>query len=200
MSRLKETLVICLLVLTVFGLTSLTNSKAFTQSNTQPAPSSGEQTLQALLSEVHQLRVTMQRANLNTYHAQITIERLKLQQQRVDRLTAQLGDVRKQLAETRKTFSQNSDNMKSFERKLAKETDAPERARLEASIQSWKAELEELNQKEQQEQAYETQLNAQLQLEQAKLAELSDRLDTLQRELETQMATDKPKTSDKRPN
>ena len=200
MSRLKEMFAVVLLVLAVFGLTSLIGSSAFTQSNARPAQGSGDPTLQALLSEVHELRVTMQRANLNTYHAQITIERLKLQQQRVDRLTAQLGEVRKQLAETRKTFSQNSDNMKSFERKLAKETDAAERARLEPSIQSWKAELEELNQKEQQEQAYETQLNAQLQLEQAKLAELSDRLDTLQRELETQLSTDKPKPSDKRPN
>jgi hypothetical protein len=50
-----------------------------------------------------------------------------------------------------------------------------------------------------QEHAAETQLNAQLQPEQARLTELSDRLDTLQRELETQMATDKP-PSGKRPN
>lgn len=50
-----------------------------------------------------------------------------------------------------------------------------------------------------QEHAAETQLNAQLQLEQARPTELSDRLDTLQRELGTQMATDKP-PSGKRPN
>jgi|GEM_PF-6170201 len=50
-----------------------------------------------------------------------------------------------------------------------------------------------------QERAAETQLKAQLQPGQAKLTELNGRLDTLQREPETQMATDKP-PGGKRPN
>ena len=82
---------------------------------------------------------------------------------------------------------------------LAEETTAAGRAERERSIQRFKAELEGLTQKEQQEQGYETQLNAQLQLEQVKLNELSERLDTLQRELETQLSTDKLQPSGKRP-
>jgi hypothetical protein len=38
-----------------------------------------------------------------------------------------------------------------------------------------------------------------LQTEQAKLNELNERLDTLQRELETQMSNDKPQPSGKHP-
>ena len=78
--------------------------------------------------------------------------------------------------------------------RLAQETDAAKRAEAERSLQSLKVELEEVNRKEQQEQAYEVQLQAQLQTEQAKLAELNERLDTLQRELETQMSKSKHTT------
>ena len=199
MSRLKESFIVCLLVLAVLSLISLTASKSLTQSAAQPVQSSGEQTLQALLGEVHQLRVALQRSNLNTYHAQITIERMKLQQQRVDRLTAQLADIRGQLVKTRASMSQLSTVIKNVESELARETNAARRADLEQSYRSFKAELEEATQKEQQQQEAETTLNAQLLLEQAKLTELSERLDTLQRELETQISTEKQPPSGKRP-
>jgi chromosome segregation ATPase len=189
--------VISLLILAVLGLTSLTASTAFTGASAQSAQ--GDQTLQALLGEVHQLRLALQRANLNTYHAQITIERMKLQQQRVDRLQTQLGEGRNQLASTRKVLSDISRALKGNEMGLAQETNAAERADRERYAQRLKAELEELTQKEQQEQGYETQLQAQLQIEQAKLSELNERLDSLQRELEAQMSTDKPQPSGKRP-
>jgi len=197
MSRRTGFFVICLLALAVLGLTSLTASKAFTESAAQPAQS--EQTMQALLSEAHQLRLAIQRANLNTYHAQITVERMKLQQQRVDRLSDQLNDIRHQLADTRKALSQKSTELRTVEMTNAQETNAAQRAEREVSIKAYKFEIEELNQKEQQQQGYETQLIAQLQIEQAKLNELNERLDTLQRELEAQMSTDKPQPSGKRP-
>jgi hypothetical protein len=148
---------------------------------------------------VRELRLALQRSNLNTYHTQITIERMKLQQQRVDRLTSQLGDIRRQLADTRKALSQKSTELKSQEMTLAQETDATQRADRERYIRSLKTEFEETTQKEQQEQGYETQFQAQLQIEQAKLNELNEQLDTLQRELETQMSSDKPQPSGKRP-
>ena len=195
MSRRTGLFVISLLILAALGLTSLTASKAFTASTTQAVQS--DQTLQTLLGEVHQLRLAIERSNLNTYHAQITIERMKLQQQRVDRLTALLDQVRNQLASSRKAVSQMSTNLKGAEIRLAQETNAAERADSERYIRSLKFELEELIQKEQQEQGYETQFNAQLQLEQAKLNELNDRLDILQRELETQMSTGKQLPSGK---
>lgn len=96
-------------------------------------------------------------------------------------------------------MSDNSRALKGNEIGLVQETNAAERADRERYAQRLKAELEELTQKEQQEQGYETQLQAQLQIEQAKLNELNEQLDTLQRELETQMSSDKPQPSGKRP-
>ena len=196
MSGRKELFVIALLVLAVAGLSLLPATRAFTSSSAQPAQN--DQTLQTLLSEVHQLRLVLQRAHISTYNAQITVERMKLQQQRVDRLTGYLDQVRGQLAGTRKILSQTISHMKSTEFLATSETDPAKRADVERSLKSWKAEIEELTEKEQQEERNETQLNAQLQIEQAKLAELNERLDKLQRELETQMSTDTPQPSGKR--
>ena len=99
MSRRTNIFIISLLTLVVLGLSLLTVAKAYS-SSAQPVQS--EQTMQALLGEVRQLRLVLQRGNLNTHHAQITVERMKLQQQRVDRLHTQLGEVGNQLAGTRK--------------------------------------------------------------------------------------------------
>ena len=197
MSRRTGFLVICVFVLAAFGFTSLIASKAFTQGTAQPAQS--EQTLQALLGEVHQLRMALQQSTLSTYHAQITIERMKLQQQRVDRLQTQLGEFRNQLAKTRENLSWIPTSIKNLEVELARETDAAKRAEKEGRLQGLKAELEGMARMEQEQQAYETQLQSQLQIEQARLNELNERLDTLQRELEAQMSGDKPQPSGKRP-
>ena len=200
MSRHTRLLMICLLVLVALGLTSFTASQSLTPSSAQSAQSSGELTLQALLGEVHQLRVAMQRSNLNTYHAQITIERMKLQQQRVDRLNSQLNDTHQQLIEIRTRVTQFSTAAKNAESELMKEANVAKRAEREEVLQSLKGEIEMLTQKEQQQREIESQLQTQLQLEQAKLTELNERLDALQRELETQLSTDKQAPSGKRPN
>jgi hypothetical protein len=76
MSRNKTIAVIGLLLLTVLGLTSLGKSQTATNNSAQAAPDENGQVLQALLSEVQQLRLAIQRSNLNTYHAQIAKENL----------------------------------------------------------------------------------------------------------------------------
>ena len=81
MSRNKTIFVIGLLLLAALGLTSLGHPQTATNSSAQ---GENAQVMQSLLSEVHQLRLAIQRSNLNTYHAQIAIERMRLQQQRVD--------------------------------------------------------------------------------------------------------------------
>ena len=196
MSRRTNLLVISLLTLAVLGLSLLTVAKAYS-SSAQPVQS--EQTLQTLLGEVRQLRIVLQRGNLNTHHAQITVERMKLQQQRVDRLQTQLSEVGNHLAGTRKGLSQVANYLKELEVALTRETDAAKRAEIEKRQRDTKFEVEGMTEREQQQQGYETQLQSQLQMEQSKLNELNERLDTLQRELETLMSDDKPQPSSKRP-
>lgn len=83
---------------------------------------------------------------------------------------------------------------------LANETDTAKRPQLERGVQYFKSQIEELNRKEQQQHEYEAQLNTQLTLAQATLADFNERLDTLQHELETLMNADKPQQqSGKRP-
>ena len=199
MSHIKSSLVCCLLCLMVLGLTSLTAPQAFTHSSSQASQGDGGQTLPALLSEVHELRLAIQQSNLNTYHAQITIERMRIQQQRVDRITVQLGDLRGQLTRTKMDSSRLSEHLKETESQLPQETDAAKRAEKEQNYRAVKSELARLTQLEQEQLERETQLNGQLQVEQAKLAEFNERLDTLQRELEVPPAAEKPQPSGKRP-
>jgi chromosome segregation ATPase len=197
MSRRTGLFSISLLILVVLGLSSFIAVKAFTGTVEQPVQA--DQTLQALLNEVRELRLAIQRANLKTYHAQVTTERMKLQQQRVDHLMAQLDGARNQIAATRKDIAQKLASLKGNDVGLAQETKAEERADRERYSQSLKTELEELTRKEQNEQALESQLNGQLQLEQLKLNEYNERLDKLERELEAQLSDEKSQQGAKRP-
>src|SRR5713101_3329534 len=61
------------------------------------APASDVQTLQALLTEVHQLRIALERSTQIAPRIQIAVERLKLQQEQVARVSRQLQDLRHEL-------------------------------------------------------------------------------------------------------
>ena len=65
MSHIKSSFVCCLLCLMVLGLTSLPAPQALTPRSSQASQGDGGQPLQALLSEVHELRLAIQRSNLN---------------------------------------------------------------------------------------------------------------------------------------
>src|SRR6266852_6791516 len=62
------------------------------------APNAGgprqDQVIQELLSEVRQLRIALQHISVNAYRGQVMVERLRLQQEQVNRLAQQLNAVR----------------------------------------------------------------------------------------------------------
>lgn len=60
----------------------------------EPVKEDDKQVLKALLEEVRQLRLALQRSNAVSHRLQITVERLRLQQARVDSLTRSLDNVR----------------------------------------------------------------------------------------------------------
>ena len=151
--------------------------------------------MQALVNEVRQLRLAIQRSNLNTYHAQVTLERFRLQQQQVNRVNEKLDVVRSRLAQLKLDQTRVSADAKRVEDNLTTETDPGKRHDLEAFRQSLKLELERMVPTETQAREQETLLTGQLQIEQAKLAELNERLDALQKELEF---VDKPQPGVKR--
>jgi chromosome segregation ATPase len=169
-------------LLTILGCVSFNNPKALTAPVNQSLPDDNEQPMQALVNEVRQLRLAIQRSNFSNYHAQVTLERLRMQQPRVDRLSEELMKVRAEISEIRSRQARLPEDLRRIENELLKETDPAKRRELEQAQQMFKRYPEELAQWQEQ----EVQLIARLQPEQAKLNELNESLDALQKELEVE--------------
>ncbi len=155
------------------------SGETFAQS-TKPqdaARPTSEQSLQELVSEVRQLRAAFQRINAAVYKGQVMLERLKLQQEQVARISRELTDVRETLSETR---SQQI-RMKELLGRVESRVEAGITDKSDAS--GLKAELETFSQREQRLATREAQLANELELERAKLNELNDRLNALDLEL-----------------
>ncbi|HZS07057.1 MAG TPA: hypothetical protein VFD58_19630 [Blastocatellia bacterium] len=195
MSQVKGLLAGGAALLVVLGFAAFSTPRAVTDSGSQASQGDGGQTTQALLNEVRELRLAIQRSNLNTYHAQVTLERLRLQQQRVDRLNEKLDVVRREIVNLQGDKSGFLEESRRVETRLSQESDPNRRRELENVQQHLKAKAEWLPERESQLRETESQLISQLQVEQAKLNELNDRLDALQKELEI---VDKPPQNGKR--
>src|SRR6267143_4495216 len=61
------------------------------------AQSPDSATIQALVTEIHQLRLAVERTGAATPKVQITLQRLQLQEQRMTWISEQLVEVRKQI-------------------------------------------------------------------------------------------------------
>ncbi len=158
----------------------------------QAGQSDQMQMLRALLDEVRQLRLALQRNNLTAYRAQILLERLRAQQERVDRLTRELEALRNELVESKPHQAQMAEVLKGIESRLNQETDQARRNELEMEQRMVKAQLEQQAQRDERQREREAKLMAQLQIEQAKLEEINSRLDALENELEKQGAAERP--------
>src|SRR5216684_8460627 len=79
------------------------------------APASDVQTLQALLTEVHQLRLALERSTQIAPRIQIAVERLKLQQEQVARTAQQLDELRRDLDRRRSEQAKIQQRMQAME-------------------------------------------------------------------------------------
>jgi len=196
--RIKSISIICLLFLTVVVFASFGRSQTAT-SNTKVAQGDNEQTMQALLNEVRQLRLAIQRSNLSAYHAQLIIERMRSQRQLMDRLAERLRETRDRIANGKIPQAEFQHELKKIERLLSQDWPAERRQDMEEQQDMFKTRLAALAKEETRLQEVESQLTAQLQIEQARLAELNDQLDALQRELEMAPVENKSSQGGKRP-
>jgi hypothetical protein len=146
-------------------------------------PGGERQTLRALLDEVHQLRLALQRANLTSTRAQLAFERMRLQRARLDTLLREVESVRSQLLSLREALAQTTDRIKETVEQIVQTPEAALRARLERQLTLSKQVLHSQTRREEQFRERETQLAAQVQIEQAKLGELEEQLGNLEREL-----------------
>lgn len=147
--------------------------------------------LRSLLEEVRQLRAAVQRANISLYRAQMLTDRLARQQNRVEGLTAEIDQLKEQIQQASDSSNEDED-LKDLEAAVREAPDPQTRAQLLQIYNSQKRAI--LRQREtaraetERNQARQAQLENTLRTEQARLAEIQEQLEAIDREI------DKPAT------
>lgn len=131
----------------------------------QSASAQDSATLQSLVTEVRQLRLAVERAASVVPQTQILLQRVQLQQQRVDSLARQLEQLRDQMAHSEAEDSALAARMKNAEARIGDEQDPSRRREMEETITAVKTQLERSATTDAQERGRESELAAQLQTE-----------------------------------
>ena len=157
----------------------VTRYEAFAQSPNPPTSlqPKAEQSLQDLVTEVRQLRAEVRRVGLAAYKGQVLVERLKLQQGEVARLSRELSDTRERIEEARTGQQKLKEAIKSEEQQVDAGIKGPK------ELNGMKAELETSKQSEQRAMLKESQLASDLQEARAKLAEVEQQLKMIDHEV-----------------
>jgi chromosome segregation ATPase len=145
---------------------------------------SDSQTLQALLTEVRQLREDLRTSTLTAQRAQILIYRVQAQETVVQRLTQRLEDTKTRLAQLDAEQKRSMAEIKQLEDMKVIDENPIERKQLEDAISRTKDRLNESTTEVQESQSKAADLEEQLRTEQAKLGRLQDDLDRLDKALE----------------
>ena len=151
---------------------------------TESAREDERQVLKALLEEMRQLRLALQRSNSLNHRLQITVERLRLQQGRLDSLTRSLENVRARMNDLKSARAQIEEQVKFAEELLARATEQDRRAEIEHNVKEMKARLASWSREEEQQRERDVALNLELQIEQNKLNELNGQLENMMRQLD----------------
>jgi DNA repair exonuclease SbcCD ATPase subunit len=162
------------LILIVFGMPAATFSQA---------ASSDSQTIQALLTEVRELRQDLRTSLARVQNTQILLSRLQTQQEAVTRASERLRDARSKVADEQGHQKHIASVTKRFEDALSAEESPAKQKELRDVINHNKSELEDSTNEEQQRQATEIEAEQQLRTEQDKLTMIENQLDELVRNL-----------------
>lgn len=149
----------------------------------QEPAGSQDATIQALLKEVHALRITLERSNQIGPKIQIALARMQLQEERVRNATRQLQDARDRIADIEIKRAESADRIKQVEVQQAQIVDPNARKQVDFDLSSMKTELEHLGALEQQVRAKESEANSLLLGEQARWNEANDLLTSIERML-----------------
>jgi hypothetical protein len=143
------------------------------------------QGMQALVVEVRQLRKDLQTSNGYALKAQVLVYRMQFQETAVARASERLNDARGRLADTQRHRTEVSARLKRLEELLDNtETSPTDRKEVQMETASSKIELENVTAEEQQRQTSEMDAEEQLRTEQAKLNDLEERVDRLEKALD----------------
>lgn len=173
----------CVLCLVLFCCIAPSRAVAQTSNSPESAQGDRDRTLQQLLNEVRELRLAVQRATVNNTRFQMLIERVRIEQARVDAIGRQLENIRAQAADMRASRPQMEQQIKDAEALLDRTSDPNAHADMESRIKAMKSTLVRLAQEEERLQSREATLNTDLQAAQSKVNELNSQLDALMNEL-----------------
>lgn len=153
--------------------------------NSTTTPPDPDQTLKQLLTEVHELRMALQRASFSSGRFQMLIERLRVEQAHADSLARDLEGSRSQLSELQALKPRIEQQIKDAEDSLDRVIDPNSHADLESRIKNMKAERARFGPEEERLHTRETNLENDLQSSQARISELNSQLDALMNELKS---------------
>ena len=148
------------------------------------SPEPQTRTMEALLSEIRQLRQDLQAAAIATRKAQIVIYRLHVQAAVVERATDRLENAKGELAQLDTQKQSLIEQIKQLEEMKDRPENEQRRKQFEDYLSNAKANLEALVPREQELQAKQIELEADLRTEQARWNRLQDQLDRLENSLE----------------
>ena len=178
MSLIKTFTLGCVIAIGMSGV-------SLAQTPNSTTPSDTEQTLKQLLTEVHELRMALQRASFSSGRFQMLIERLRVEQAHADSLARDLEGVRSQLSELQALKPRMEQQIKDAEDSLDRVVDPNSHADLESRIKNMKTERARFGPEEERLHSRETKLDNDLQSSQARISELNGQLDALMNELKS---------------
>jgi chromosome segregation ATPase len=141
-------------------------------------------TVQALLKEVHELRVTLERSTMIGPRIQIVVERMKIQQGVVSALAKQADDAKQQFEQGVNVFNPMAGRVREIETQLLSQTDAAARKGLEGELKELKGHMERLQSMESSARARIADLESRTRIEQANLDVLNDKLNQIEKALD----------------
>lgn len=172
--------------LAVFYLALTASMSAQTAGVRADVPQTNDkQMLETILAEVRRLRTAVDKAQANASRLQIAVERLRRQQEIVDRLTIQLQETQNEAQMLKTSNPQMEEQAKQMESQIQQAQNEEHRAEMEAANKEFKNSLAQQAERETQIEELQTKLTMQLQSERSRLEEMNNQLDLLQREMES---------------
>jgi chromosome segregation ATPase len=147
------------------------------------AQSAAPDTLSALLAEVRQLRIAMERATTTTPQIQLLGSRLSVQSERLARATHEHDAARQELDEISAAAAQLATVMAELEGRAAQEPNQERQRALAQEQAAVRERLAELTAREQRLRVREAELASTAATEQNQWADLNRRLDDVERSL-----------------
>src|SRR5690348_7126368 len=123
---------------------------------------SDRSTLEALLKEVRELRLALERSTLLTARIQIAVNMMQIQESRSSKAAQDLDNMRKEILDLQSNRARHAEQVKRLEEHLSSVTNPAERQEFEGLIRQAKVDSDQFAAKEQDRRAKEAELSVQV--------------------------------------